>query len=154
MPGRREKMVKKGGIPRVLSMLVFTALLVTDLVYAQMTPIFRFKGAQLPVRLKIQDKILEKGAYDVEFLRTSSPVLFFVRFLRRGKILGVVQGEEWPYAEGIVSDIAADKTIPNSPTLKMGINRDEKLLQLVFESGRHSVNYPMVRAIFKLPYVE
>jgi hypothetical protein len=85
MPGRREKMVKKGGIPRVLSVLVFTALLVTALVYAQMTPIFRFKGAQLPVKLKVQDKVLEKGAYDLEFLRTSSPVLFLCQVPEEGK---------------------------------------------------------------------
>ena len=147
-------MVKQNGIRRLSPVVMSITVLLSALVYAQMRPIFRFKGAQIPLTLKIQDKILEKGAYDVEFLRTSSPVLFYVKFLKRGKILGVVQGEEWPYAGGIVSDTANDRTIPNSPTLKMSINRDEKLLQFVFESGRHALNYPMVRARFKLPYAE
>jgi hypothetical protein len=77
-----------------------------------------------------------------------------MKFMKKGKALGVVQGEEWPYAGGRVSDVAHDRTIPNNPILKMNINRDEKLLTFVFESGRFNVHYPMIRARFKLSYVD
>jgi hypothetical protein len=152
--GGRKKMIKMKGMPRVSLAVISLTVLVSGLLYAQLSPIYRFKGAQLPLNLKVQDKILEKGVYDLDFVRTGSPVLYFVRFMKRGKILGMVQGEELPYANGLISDVAADKTIPVSPTLKMNIDRDKKLLRLVFESGRHSVNYPMIRARFELPFVE
>lgn len=137
-----------------LSAGVLTALFLTALVYAQMTAICSFKGTNIPLSLKVQEKILAKGAYDVEFLRTSSPVLYYIKFMKRGKVLGVVQGEEWPYAGGIVSDIPKDKTIPKPPTMKMTINRTDKVLTFVLESGRNALLYPMVRARFRLPYEE
>jgi hypothetical protein len=112
------------------------------------------KGVNIPVSLKIKDKILDKGIYDLEFRRTSSPVLYFVGIMKGGKTLALVQGEEWPYGTGIVSDIAKNRSIPEKPTLKMAKNTDEKLFIVIFESGRWASNYPMVRAKFKFPYEE
>jgi hypothetical protein len=129
-------------------------LLFAGPVLAQGVPLNRFKGINIPVSLKIQDKIFEKGLYDLQFRRTPSPVLFYVGIMKRGKILGVVQGEEWPYGTGIVSDIAENRDIPDKPTLKMAKNTDEKVFIVIFESGRWTRSYPMVRARFKIPYEE
>jgi hypothetical protein len=128
--------------------------LLTTLVYAQMTPIYRFRDVQIPLDIKIEAKVLTKGAFDVEFMRTSSPVLYYLKFMRRGKILGIVQGEEWPYAGGVISDVPKDKTIPKSPTMKMTINRTDQLLNFVVESGKNALVYPLVRARFKLPIAD
>jgi hypothetical protein len=136
------------------SSVVLPTLLFAGLVLAQGTPLNRFKGVNIPVRLKIEDKILEKGMYDLEFRRTPSPIMFYVVIMKSGKTLGVVQGEEWPYGTGIVSDIAENRDIPNKPTVKMAKNIDEKLFLITFESGRWTRSYPMVRARFKLPYEE
>ncbi len=136
------------------SSIVSLTLLSAVLVLAQMIPLNRFKGVNIPVNLKIQDKILEKGVYDLEFRRTSSPVLYYVGIMKSGKTLGLVQGEEWPYGTGIVSDIYENRDIPPKPTLKMAKNADEKLFMIIFESGRSASKYPMVRAKFKLPYEE
>jgi hypothetical protein len=116
---------------------------------AQMTPIYRFKNVQIPLGLKLEDKALPKGAYDLEFLRTSSPVLYFMKFMKGGKILGVVQGEEWPYAPA--GEVYEDRSVPKEPTLKMTVNREKQLLNFIFESGKVALNYPMIRARFKLP---
>jgi hypothetical protein len=151
---KREKMANVKSLRILFSGTVLVAFCLTVLVHAQMTPIFRFKGTQIPLNVMIDGKVWPKGAYDVEFLRTSSPVLYHMKFMKKGKALGVVQGEEWPYAGGRVSDVAHDRTIPNNPILKMSINRDEKLLTFVFESGRFNVHYPMIRARFKLSYVD
>ncbi len=145
-------MAKRTSGPKVTAMVLFMTLFAADLALAQMTPLYRFKGVNVPVRLKIEDKVLEKGAYDLEFLRTPSPVLFYIKIMKGGKILGVLPGEEWPYAGGIVSDIAEDRSIPMKPTLKMGLNKSEKLFSLVFETGRNTRAYPLTRAKFKLPY--
>jgi len=136
------------------SLVFILTLLFAVPVLAQITPLNRFKGVNIPVSLKIQDKIFEKGLYDREFRRTPSPVLFYVGIMKRGKILGVVQGEEWPYGTGIVSDIYENRDIPQKPTLKMAKNIDEKLFLMTFESGRTTRQYPLVRARFKIPYEE
>jgi len=136
------------------SLFFILTLLSVGLVMAQMSPVNRFKGVNIPVSLKIKDKIFEKGVYDLEFRRTPSPILFYVGIMKGGKILDLVQGEEWPYGTGIVSDIAENRDIPNKPTLKMAKNTDEKLFIVIFESGRWTRNYPMVRARFKIPYEE
>ena len=136
------------------SLVLILTLFFAGLVLAQGTPLNRFKGVNIPVRLKIEDKILEKATYDLEFRRTPSPIMFYVVIMKSGKTLGVVQGEEWPYGTGIVSDIAENRDIPNKPTLKMAKNTDEKLFIVIFESGRWTRNYPMVRARFKIPYEE
>ena len=136
------------------SLVVFLMLLFAGLILAQGIALNRFKGVNIPVSLKIKDKILEKGMYDLEFRRTPSPVLFYVGIMKGGKILDVLQGEEWPYGTGIVSDIYENRDIPQKPTLKMAKNIDEKLFLITFESGRTTRQYPMVRARFKIPYEE
>jgi hypothetical protein len=147
-------MVKKTSGPDIFSIMLIMTLFSAVLAMAQMTPLYRFKGINIPVRLKIEDKIIEKGAYDLEFLRTPSPVLFYIKIMKGGKILGVLPGEEWPYAHGIVSDIAHDPEIPAKPTLKMSMNKSEKLFNFIFESGKNARVYPLMRAKFKLPYEE
>ena len=136
------------------SLFFILTLLFVGLVMAQMSPVNRFKGVNIPVSLKIDDKILEKGVYDLEFRRTSSPVLYYAAIMKSGKSLSLVQGEEWPYGTGIVSDIAKNRDIPQKPTLKMAKNTDEKLFIVIFESGRSASKYPMIRARFKFPYEE
>jgi hypothetical protein len=133
--------------------ILFTMLFFADLAIAQMDPIYRFKGVNIPVRLKIKDTILEKSAYDLEFLRTSSPLSFFIKIMKGGKILDLLQGEEFRY-DGTERDIGNNPDIPTKPTLKMSMNKSEKLLILVFESGIHHGKYPMLRARFKYQYEE
>jgi hypothetical protein len=132
----------------VLSMMLYFA----DFAVAQMNPLYKFKGVNIPVSLKIKDNVLEKGVYDLEFLRTGSPVLYYLKIWQRGKALHVLQGEEWVYGSGIVSDIATNPNIPGKPTLKMTRNPGAKLLTIVFETGRNHGDYPMLRARFKFQY--
>jgi hypothetical protein len=137
----------------ICSVFLATMLFFAHLAIAQMDPIYRFKGVNIPVRLKIKDNVLEKGAYDLEFLRTSSPVLYFIKIMKGGKILDLLQGEELRY-DGTEGDIARNRDIPGNPTLKMTMNKSEKLLILVIESGRYHRKYPMYRARFKYQYEE
>jgi hypothetical protein len=145
-------MSKKTGTFAVAA-AAFTAVLVfSSLVLAQLIPLYRFRGVQVPVKLKIKDAVLDEGAYDLEFVRSSSPLLYYVRIMRRGKILDVIQGEEWAYATA--GDIPKGEEIPRKPTLKMSRNRAESLIVLVFETGMNHRDYPLLRARFELPYEE
>ena len=147
-------MTNKNRVLVIISGLFLVGLFFADLAMAQMNPIYRFKGVNVPVKLKVNNKTLEKGGYDLEFLRTSSPVLYFLRIIKGGKILSNFQGEEWPYAHGLVDSIAFSPEVPQKPTLRMLLNKSEKLLTLVFESGRNAINYPYIRAKFILSYEE
>jgi len=147
-------MVRSHRLVAAGSIAALVVLCVAAFAYAQLASIYRFKDVSVPLTLKIEQTVIDKGTYDLEFMRSSSPLLYYLRFMKRGKILAVVQGEEWPYAGGLIADVASDRSIPKSPVMKMKINRDDRLLSFVIESGRNNLNYPMLRAAFKLPYEE
>lgn len=113
---------------------------------AQMNPISRFKNVTIPVDLRINNSILPKGAYDLEFLRVSNPLSYYLRIMKKGKILHLLQGEKFPYDNS--------STIPIKPTLKMSKNKAEKLLTIVFESGSYTINYGKLRASYRIEYEE
>jgi len=135
-------------ITTICSITLAVILSCADLFAADMNPIYRFKGLNIPVSLKIEDKILENGVYDLEFCRVPSTKSYFVRIMKRGRVLEVVQGDDFPYGG------TPDRDIPKKPTLKMNINKDKKVLALVFESGIWTSIYPKIRARFEIPYQE
>ncbi|TRZ88512.1 hypothetical protein D4R89_08085 [bacterium] len=112
---------------------------------AQMNPIYRFKKVPIPVDLHIEDSILPKGTYDLQFLR-ANPLSYFLMIMKNGKILHLIQGKEFPYDNL--------STIPKKPTLKMSKNKAEKSLIIVFESGYLTKIYPKLRASYRLEYKE
>ena len=112
---------------------------------AQMNPIYRFKKVAIPVDLNINDSILPKGEYDLEFLR-ANPLSYYLRIMKQGKILHLIQGEGLLYDD--------PKTIPAKPTLKMSKNKDEKLLIIVFESGYRTNIYGKLKASYRIEYKE
>jgi len=131
-----------------LSIMLSIMLIFVDSIFAQMNPIYRFKDISIPLSLKVNDRILEKGAYGLEFCRASGGPNYYVRIMKSKEILETLQGEEYPY------NLAKDNDIPNKPTLKMNRNQSEKLLILVFESGTGAKIYPRIRARFTIPYEE
>ncbi|MCX6557387.1 MAG: hypothetical protein NTW95_08180 [Candidatus Aminicenantes bacterium] len=130
--------------------LVFLAALLFVLTFnlhaELMNPICRFKNVSIPVDLRIEGSILAKGTYDLEFLRYPSPILYYLRIMKKGKILHLLQGEEFPYDNSSV--------IPRKPQLKMSKNSAEKRLTLVFESGTDTKIYERARARYHIEYVE
>jgi len=138
---------------RLRLIVVPVLFLLVALAAGSMDSIYRFKGVQIPLALKIEGRILEKGTYDLEFLRTSSPVLYHLRIIKKGKILHLVQGQEVPYS-GDASAIRTSRDVPDKPTLKMAKNTMRKSFIMTFESGRHTVIFPLIRARFELPYSE
>lgn len=123
--------------------LVAIAVLLAGPLAAQMNPICRFKNVTIPVTLRINDSLLEKGAYDLEFLR-ANPRSYYLRIMKKSKILHLLQGEEFPYDNASI--------MPRKTIIKMSKNSLEKTLSIVMESGTDTVIYAMVRAIYRIPY--
>jgi hypothetical protein len=112
----------------------------------QMSTICRFKNVTIPVDLRIEGSILAKGAYDLEFVRYPSPILYYLRIMKKGRILKLLQGKEFAYDN--------DSVIPQKPLLKMSKNIVDKTLNIVFESGTDTKIYERVRATYSLEYLD
>ena len=141
---REGKMIFKRGKTACSLVLIFVLFFVCQLT-AEMNPIYRFKKVTIPVDLHIENSILPKGTYDLEFLRDSTRS-HFLRIIKNGKILHLIQGKEFLYDNS--------STIPKNPTLKMNKNQAEKSLNLVFESGYLTRIYPKLGASYRLEYIE
>jgi len=136
--------LKRGVAGFILAVILF--LLAIALPAEQMNPICRFKNITIPVDLRIEGSILTKGVYDLEFVRYPSPILYYLRFMKKGRILYFVQGREFAYDNSSV--------IPRKPLLKMSKNTTEKTLNIVFESGIDTKIYERVRATYSFEYAE
>jgi len=109
---------------------------------AQMNPITRFKNVPLPFALHIQNSILPKGEYDLEFLRVPNPKAYYLRIMKKGRILHLVQGEDYPYAD--------PKEAPRAPKLHMSRDTAANLLIMVMESGAYTKPYAKIRAKYSI----
>jgi hypothetical protein len=141
-------MIAKNRISAIF-IVIFLSLFFIGQLAAQMfemTPVHRFRKVMIPLELQAKKSVLPKGEYDLEFLRIPNPLSYYLRIMKKGKILHLIQGKEFPYDNSSV--------IPKKPTLKMSKNKDEKLLLLVFESGSDSLNYANLRASYQLEYIE
>jgi len=112
----------------------------------QMNAMYRFKKIAMPLELQIKDSVLPKGEYDLEFLRVPNSKSYYLRIMKKGKILHLIQGEEFPYDNS--------EKIPKKPNLHMSKDRSDKKLLIVFESGWGTRIYPKIRARYCCDYID
>ncbi len=138
-------MTRKGGkiafFPVFLFFLGFACQLT-----AQMNPITRFRDVSIPFALKFEKSILPKGTYDLEFLRVPNPKAYYLRIMKKGKILHLVQGKDYPYT--------SPKEIPNAPKLHFSRDTVANLLIIVMDSGAYTKPYSKCRARYCIEYEE
>ncbi len=119
---------------------------------AQFIDIAKFKGVQIPYTMKFEDKVLEKGKYDLETLKDRNNPTYYLRFKKSGKVICTVEGEQLTVESRGMSRMS-DKDIPDNPRLKMKKNTAEKILMITVETGRRS-QFPFQLLQFKLEYEE
>ncbi|HUU38218.1 MAG TPA: hypothetical protein VMW46_08465 [Candidatus Desulfaltia sp.] len=119
---------------------------------AQLIDIGKFKGVEIPYALKFEDKVLEKGRYDLETLKNPNTPSCYLRFKKGGKILCLIEGERLEYEVHGMARMG-DSDIPQKPRLKMKRNTEEKVLIFMVETGRES-QFPLLLLRFKLEYEE
>ncbi len=134
--------IKKGRVG--FSLAMFFSLCLTARLTAQMNVILRFKKVPISVDLRIKDSVLPNGVYDLEFLRTPSPLAYYLRIMKAGKILHLVQGEFIRYED--------PKKVPAKPVLNISKDTAEKLLIIMFESGSFATKYAKLRVRYQIPY--
>jgi hypothetical protein len=119
---------------------------------AQLIDIGKFKGVQIPYTLKFEDKVLEKGRYDLEALKNPNTPSCYLRLKKGGKVMCLVEGERLDYEAQGMSRMT-DSEIHDKPRLKMKRNTEEKVLIFMVETGRDSL-FPYLLLRFKLEYEE
>lgn len=117
---------------------------------AQLIDIGKFKGVQIPYTMKYEDKVLEKGKYNLETLKNPNTPSCYLRFKKGNKVMCLIEGERLDYEAHGMSRMT-DSEIPDKPRLKMRKNTQEKLLIFMVETGRDSL-YPYLLLRFELEY--
>jgi hypothetical protein len=112
----------------------------------KMDSIFRFRGVKIPINLMVKGVLAEAGTFDLEFLKAADSADLYMKLIKKGEVLDLIKGEEWPY-EG--SD-----PVDAKPKLKMGRSPSQGTLVFTFESGKDHRFFPLVRARFSVPYAE
>ena len=133
-------------------LVVFLILLLASPIFAQLIDIGKFKGVEIPFRLKSQDIVLEKGSYNLEALKNPNTPSCYLRIKKGTKILCLIEGERLQYEAYGMSKMT-DPNIPQKPRLKMKRSAEEKVVYFTVETGRRS-RFPYLWLRFKMDYVE
>jgi hypothetical protein len=147
---RRKSMSNRRVLGNVLG--IFLILLLASPIFAQLIDIGKFKGVEIPFRLKFQDAVLEKGSYNLEVLKNRNTPSCYLRIKKGTKILCLIEGERLDYEAYGMSKMT-DPNIPQKPRLKMKRNTEEKVVYFMVETGRGS-RFPYLWLRFKLAYEE
>ena len=127
-------------------------LLLAGPIFAQLIDIGKFKGVEIPFRLKFQDAVLEKGSYNLEVLKNRNTPSCYLQIKKGTKVLCLIEGERLEYKDHGMSKMT-DPNIPQKPRLKMKRNTEEKVVYFMVETGRDSL-FPYLWLRFKLDYEE
>lgn len=134
-------------------LVIFVLSLFIGQAEAQLKTIYKFKGVMVPLKMELDDSVIKKGRYDIEFLKNQAAGSYIMRILRGRKKLCTLTGEELTYDSRGGRQLT-DPNIPDDPRLRMRKNAAEKQIHFIFESGRKSPVYPYVYLRFKIGYLD
>jgi hypothetical protein len=133
-------------------LVIFLIILLASPLFAQFIDLGKFKGVEIPFRLKFKDMVIEKGIYNLETLKSRDTPSCYLRIKKGTKVLCLIEGERLQYE---ISGMAkmSDPSIPQKPRLKMKRNDEEKVVYFMVETGRDSL-FPYLWLRFKMDYEE
>lgn len=122
---------------------------------AQVQVLCEFKGVKILWTLKYEDMEIEKGKYDLIFLRQGTE-LFYLKIKKEGKTICLItEGERVKYQnQGNWSALHMDPEIPENAKLQIKRNPVVKIAYIIFESGKRHPTCPFHKIRFKLKYEE
>jgi len=132
-------------------LIIFLIMVLSCPAVAQMKRLYKFKAVEIPFNLKHEDSIIQKGKYDLEFLRQQAQPVYYFRIIKGRKKLCLVRGEQLAYKTHGTGQLS-DPNIPENPTLRIKKNPKEKILYIIFETGKKTRIYPFVKVRFKMEY--
>lgn len=130
-------------ICKVIVSVFFVSLLSLPAL-AQWEDVTSFKNVQIPFNLKYEERTIKKGTYEIDILKHTAQVAYYLRIKKGSKKLCLLPGEYLNYLD--------ETEIPEKPKLRMRRNTAEKLLYIIFESGTITWKYPNIKIRFKIEY--
>jgi hypothetical protein len=118
---------------------------------ASMKRIYKFKDVEIPFNLKHKDSIFKKGKYDFEIMYSYTQQLWYLRLIKKGKALCLITGERLQY-KSYGRERSKDPEIPTQPRLKIIKYPAGKTVNVIYESGKKTSIYPLVKVRFKMKY--
>jgi hypothetical protein len=133
----------------LLVLLLFTAA------KAQMQTLGEFEGVKISVNLKHEDTVVEKGKYDLEFVKHGQNA-FYIKFKQKNKTVCLIPGGERVMYEnqGNEALLNEDPDIPVNARFKMKKNPAVKIAYIIFETGKHTMICRFYKIRFKIKYEE
>jgi len=116
---------------------------------AGMKRVYKFQNVKLPFNLICKDSIIKKGTYHFEFLRSNT--INYLRILKGHKVVCLIQGEQLRY-ESFGSKREMAQEIPKNPRLQFKRKPKEKKVYIIFESGRKTRIYPLIKVKYEMGY--
>ena len=120
--------------------------------HAQMKTVSKFRNVVIPIVLKHEDHVLERGKYDLEIMRDVTTHVYFLRIYKGGKAICNVAGEEQSYGTWDQRSLLMNPNIPDDAKLRFKKVPEEKIVNLIFESGKRAGRYPCVMVKFQMQY--
>src|SRR4030042_3865448 len=106
---------------------IFLIIVLTSPSLAQLKDLCGFKGIALPYRLKYHNVVIEKGTYDLDALKNPTTPMCYLRIKKGRRVICLAEGERLDYEVHGMARMT-DPSIPDSCTLKMKKNPEEKVL--------------------------
>lgn len=138
---------------RIVADLLIIFLILCCPAFAQMKRLYKFKGVQIPFNMKHEDLIIQKDTYNFEFLRHPTQPIFYLKIKKGGKTLCQLQGKKLKY-ESYGWEKMRAPDIPKKPRMRMKKNLEKKVLYIIFETGKNTRIYPLIKVRFQLEYEE
>jgi len=142
-------------VKRIFSIMIgiiFVLVLFTPAHTQRMRKISRFNNVGIPVDLKHKDSVLKKGTYNLEVMKDVTPNIYYLRIYKRGKAICNVSGEELSYGTFDERDLLMNPDIPDDAKLKFRRDPENKIVNIIYESGKRAGMYPCVKVKFQMEY--
>lgn len=122
---------------------------------AQMQTLGEFEGVEIPVNLKHEDTLVQKGKYDLEFIKHGQNA-YYLKFKKKNKTVCLITGGERVLYknQGNEALLLEDPDIPVNARFKMKRNPALKIAYIIFETGKHTQICRFYKIRFKLNYEE
>lgn len=95
---------------------------------------------------------LQKGTYSFEVRKDVNQNTFFLRIKKRRKTICAIRGEKQVYESFGTTALFDDPTIPDDPKLRFMKIPEEKIVKIIFESGKRTGTYPCIKIQFQMGY--
>ncbi len=114
-----------------------------------------FRGVDIPFDFKAGDIVVEQGKYDLEvhFSKVDTNFLYFLKFIRKSKILYDIPGQRIEYQALTLQELAKDPKIPDKPTIRTRKLPGGDLVDFIFESGKTG-NFRYQKAFFRVEQIQ